>query len=154
MADLSTAGIKFAYAVETTAGTKPDAFTAITGAKSIPEMNPEPSTLETTSLDATVWKTYIAGLKDTGGALGITFNDNDTFQASWESFKAAYDTAKASNLATWVEFYIPGKTKAFYMTVDVSELGFGGAEVDSVLENTGYIVPNGNIGWDTAIVPS
>lgn len=154
MADLSTAGIKFAYAVETTAGTKPDAFTAITGAKSIPEMNPEPSTLETTSLDATVWKTYIAGLKDTGGALGITFNDNDTFQASWESFKAAYDTAKASNLATWVEFYIPGKTKAFYMTVDVSELGFGGAEVDSVLENTGYIVPNGNIGWETAIVPS
>lgn len=154
MADLSTAGIKFAYAVETTAGTKPDAFTAITGAKSIPEMNPEPSTLETTSLDATVWKTYIAGLKDTGGALGITFNDNNTFQTSWESFKAAYDTAKASNLATWVEFYIPGKTKAFYMTVDVSELGFGGAEVDSVLENTGYIVPNGNIGWETAIVPS
>lgn len=154
MADLSTAGIKFAYAVETTAGTKPSAFTAIAGAKSIPEMNPEPSTLETTSLDATVWKTYIAGLKDTGGALGITFNDNDTLQSAWEAFKAAYDTAKASNLATWVEFYIPGKTKAFYMTVDVSELGFGGAEVDSVLENTGYIVPNGNIGWETAIVPS
>jgi hypothetical protein len=40
------------------------------------------------------------------------------------------------------------------MTVDVSDLGFGGAEVDSVLENTGYIVPNGNIGWETAIVPS
>ena len=154
MADLSTAGIKFAYAVETTAGTKPSAFTAIAGAKSIPEMNPEPATLETTSLDATVWKTYIAGLKDPGGALGITFNDNDTLQTAWAAFKSAYDTAKASNLATWVEFYVPGMTNAFYMTVDVSELGFGGAEVDSVLENTGYIVPNGNIGWATAIVPS
>lgn len=154
MADLSTAGIQFAYAVETTAGTKPSAFTDIPGVKSIPEMNPEPSTLETTSLNAKVWKTYIAGLKDTGGALGLTFNDNDEFQAAWEAFKSAFDTAKADNKATWVEFYIPGKTKAFYMTVDVSDIGFGGAEVDSVLENTGYIVPNGNIGWETAIVPS
>lgn len=154
MADLSTAGIQFAYAVETTAGTKPSAFTDIPGVKAIPEMNPEPSTLETTSLNAKVWKTYIAGLKDTGGALGLTFNDNDEFQAAWEAFKAAFDTGKVSNLATWVEFYIPGKTKAFYMTVDVSDIGFGGAEVDSVLENTGYIVPNGNIGWETAIVPS
>ena len=154
MADLSTAGIQFAYGVEATAGTKPSAFTNIPGVKAIPEMNPEPSTLETTSLNAKVWKTYIAGLKDTGGALGLTFNDNDEFQAAWEAFKAAFVTGKASNLATWVEFYIPGKTKAFYMTVDVSDLGFGGAEVDSVLENTGYIVPNGNIGWETAIVPS
>ena len=154
MADLSTAGIQFAYGVEATAGTKPSAFTNIPGVKAIPEMNPEPSTLETTSLNATVWKTYIAGLKDTGGALGLTFNDNDEFQTAWETFKSAFDTAKASNLATWVEFYIPGKTKAFYMTVDVSDIGFGGAEVDSVLENTGYIVPNGNIGWETAIVPS
>lgn len=154
MADLSTAGIKFCYACETTAGTKPSAFTAIAGAKSIPEMNPEPATLETTSLDATVWKTYIAGLKDPGGALGITFNDNSTFQTAWSTFKSAYDTAKASGLATWVEFYVPGMTNGFFMTVDVSELGWGGAEVDSVLENTGYIVPNGNIGWATAIAPS
>lgn len=152
--DLSTAGIKFAWAVETTAGTKPSSFTAINGAKSIPEMNPEPATLETTSLDATVWKTYIAGLKDPGGALGITFNDNDELQTAWAAFKAAHDSAKAEGKATWVEFYVPNMTNAFYFTADVSELGFGGADVDSVLENTGYVVPNGNIGWTTAIVPS
>ncbi len=154
MADLSTAGIKFAWAVEATAGTRPTSFTAIAGAKTLPEMNPEPSTLETTSLDATEWKTYIAGLKDPGGALGITFNDNDTLQAAWSALHSAYETAKASNLATWIEFYIPGMTNAFYFTADVSPLGFGGAEVDSVLENTGYVVPNGNIGWATAVVPS
>lgn len=154
MADLSTAGIQFAYAVETTAGTKPSAFTDIPGVKSIPEMNPEPSTLETTSLNAKVWKTYIAGLKDTGGALGLTFNDNNEFQTAWAAFKTAFDTAKAEGKATWVEFYHPQLTNGFFMTVDVSDLGFGGAEVDSVLENTGYIVPNGNIGWATAIVPS
>lgn len=152
--DLSTAGIKFAWATETTSGTKPSSFTALPGAKSIPEINSEPATLETTSLDATVWKTYVAGLKDLGGALGITFNDNDQFQTAWANFKASYDAGKAENKATWIEVYIPNMTKGFFMTVDVTELGFGGAEVDSVLENTGYIVPTGNIGWATAIVPS
>lgn len=154
MADLSTAGIKFAWAVETTEGTKPSSFKAIKGAKAIPEMNPEPSTLETTSLDATVWKTYIAGLKDPGGAIGITFNDNDELHESWKAFHEAYEAAKASNLATWVEFYVPNMAEGFFMTVDVTELGFGGAEVDAVLETTGYIVPNGNIGWATAIKPN
>lgn len=154
MADLSTAGIKVGWAVETTAGTKPSTFIDIPGPKSIPEMNPEPSTLETTSLNAITWKTYIAGLKDVGGALGITFNDNDEFQSVWNSLYAAYEAAKEENKATWIEFYVPGMTIGFFMTVDVSQLGFGGAEVDSVLENTGYIVPNGNIGWATAIEPS
>ena len=152
--DLSTAGIKFAWAVESTKGTKPSTFTAIPGAKSIPEMNPEPATLETTSLDATIWKTYIAGLKDPGGALGITFNDNDEFQTAWNALLSAYETAKSTGKATWVEFYVPNMTKGFFMTVDVAALGFGGADVDAVLENTGYIVPKGNIGWETAIVPS
>ena len=51
--ELSTAGILLGYAIETVAGTKPSAFTQIKGAKSLPDMNPEPSTLETTPLEAT-----------------------------------------------------------------------------------------------------
>mgnify|MGYP004449692567 FL=1 len=43
--ELSTAGIKLAYAIETTAGTKPSAFTNIAGVKSLPNLNPEPATL-------------------------------------------------------------------------------------------------------------
>lgn len=54
--ELSTAGILLGYAIETVAGTKPSAFTQIKGAKSLPDMNPEPSTLETTPLEATEWK--------------------------------------------------------------------------------------------------
>lgn len=38
--DLSTAGIKVAYAIEETAGTKPTAFTNIPNPKSIPDTNP------------------------------------------------------------------------------------------------------------------
>lgn len=66
--ELSTAGILLGYAIETVAGTQPSAFTQIKGAKSLPDMNPEPSTLETTPLEATEWKTYIDGLKDRRGA--------------------------------------------------------------------------------------
>ena len=66
--DLSTAGIQVAYCAEATAGTKPTTgWTKLTGIKSIPDFNPEPSSLETTTLDATEYRTYIPGLKDVGG---------------------------------------------------------------------------------------
>ena len=55
--EFSTAGITLKYAVEATAGTRPTTgFTAIPGIKSMPEFNPEPSSLEVTDLSDTVWK--------------------------------------------------------------------------------------------------
>lgn len=152
--ELSTAGILLGYGVETTAGTKPTAFKKIPGAKSLPDFNPEPSTLETTPLEATEWKTYLDGLKDPGGALGIRFNMTQEFHEVWEDIMEAYETAKAAGKAVWWEFYVPGLTKAFFFTGNPSPLGFAGAEVDSVLENTVYVVPTGNIGWETAIAPT
>ena len=68
--EISTAGVSLKYCVETTAGTRPTAsYTDISGIKETPDFNPEPSTLEVTDLSDTVWKRYIAGLKDPGGAL-------------------------------------------------------------------------------------
>ena len=152
--ELSTAGILLGYAVEQTAGTKPTAFTQIKGAKSLPDFNPEPSTLETTPLEATEWKTYIDGLKDPGGALSVTFNMTEDLQTTWDAIAEAYKTAAEAGKKTLWEFYIPGLTKAFFFTGNPSPLGFAGAEVDSVLENTAYITPNGNIGWATAVKPT
>lgn len=152
--ELSTAGILLGYGVEQTAGTKPTAFTQVKGAKSLPDMNPEPSTLETTPLEATEWKTYIDGLKDPGGALSVGFNMSEELQTTWDGIIEAYETAAAAGKKMWWEFYIPGLTKAFFFTGNPSPLGFAGAEVDSVLENTAYITPTGNIGWSTAIKPT
>ena len=57
---LSTAGVTIGYATETTVGTRPTTgYTVIPDIKEIPEMNPEPETLETTTLAATEYKTYI-----------------------------------------------------------------------------------------------
>ena len=152
--ELSTAGIKLAYAIETTAGTKPSAFTNIAGVKSLPNLNPEPATLETTSLNEEVWRTYIDGLKDTGGALTITFNHTEAFQTTWEGLMDDYKEAKSSGKAVWWEFYVPGLTKAFFFTGNPSELGFNGAEVGAVLETAVYVVPTGHLGWATAVNPT
>lgn len=152
--ELSTAGILLGYAVETSAGTKPTAFTKIPGVKSLPDFNPEPSTLETTPLEAEEWKTYIPGLKDPGGALGITVNMTEDFYATWNKIMSSYNTAKETNKKVWWEFYIPGLENAFFFTGDPSPLGFAGAEVDSILESTAYVTPNGNIGWGSSVVPT
>jgi len=79
---------------------------------------------------------------------------NNDFQTKWEALVTAYETAKASDKACWMEFYIPGMTKAFFFTFQPSILGFGGAEPNSHFEIEAYVTPTGNIGWDTAIEPA
>ena len=149
--DLSTAGVSLNYAVEATAGTKPSTgFTKITGIKAIPDINPEPSSLETTTLDAIEWKTYIPGLKDPGGALAFTANNTETFQTEWAALVEAASTGAESGKATWFAVIIPGLTKAFLFSGDPSPLGLSAIEVDAVLEVDAYITPTAITGWGTA----
>lgn len=147
--DLSTAGVSLQYAVESTGNTRPTSgYTAIPGMKSIPDLNPEPSSLETTTLDATEWKTYIPGLKDPGGALQFTANNTEEFQTTWAALVEAAQTAAESDKKTWFAVVIPGLTDAFYFAGTPSPLGLSALEVDSVLEIQPYITPNEVHGWD------
>ena len=140
--NLSTAGIKLKYAVESTKGTRPTSgYTALTGAKSTPSLNPSPETLETTTLDELEYKTYIDGLKDLGGALEFTFNLTQDLVDEWDALMAAYETGKAAEKATWFVIEIPGLTKAFYFTGNPSAMGLPETSVNSVLEITNYITP-------------
>lgn len=149
--DLSTAGVSVQYAVEDTAGAMPTSgYTKLTGIKSVPDLNPEPSSLETTTLDETEWKTYIPGLKDPGGALAFTANNTEAFQTEWAALVSAAEEAKASGKGTWFVIVIPGLTKSFYFAGTPSPLGLSAIETDSVLEVDGYISPTSIAGWDTA----
>lgn len=146
--DLSTAGISVNWAVETSAGKMPTTgFTKLTGIKAIPDINPEPSSLETTTLDATEWKTYIPGLKDPGGALAFTANNTEQFQTEWAALVEAAETGRGTGLATWYAIIIPGLTKAFLFSGDPSPLGLSAIEVDAVLEVDAYITPTAITGW-------
>lgn len=149
--ELSSAGVSIGYAVEATAGTRPTTgYTNIPSVKSIPDFNPEPSSLETTDLSQTEWKTYIPGLKDVGGALAITCNLTATFKTAWETLVTAADTAKGTNKATWFVVKIPGMTDSFYFAGLPSPLGLKAIDVDSVLEIDAYVTPTAFEGWAAA----
>lgn len=154
---LSTAGVTLNYAVETTAGTRPTTgYTKISEVKEIPELNPEPDNLETTTLEETEWKTYIPGLKDIGGALSFTANLTETSMDEWEDLVDAYDTAAATNLKVWFCIIVPGLTKSLYFTGQPSPMGLPGMSVSSVLETTLYITPTGAPTWEAkpTVTPS
>lgn len=146
--ELSTAGVKIGYAVETTAGTKPTTgYTNIPNVKSIPDLNPAPASLEVTDLSDTEWKRYIPGLKDPGGSIALTCNLTAAFMTAWETLVSASETAADSSKATWFEITVPGLTDKFYFAGVPSPLGLNAMEVGSVLEVSAYIAPNQIEGW-------
>ena len=142
--DLTTAGILVKWCVETTAGSRPTSgYAELVGVKSIPETGGAPNALQTTVLKETVQHTYTDGLRDPGGSYALTVNDSNEFRTSFNTMYTAYTTAKAAGKALWIEYYTPGITglASWFYTADVAPLEFGGAEVDSVLENTVYLFP-------------
>lgn len=150
--DLSSAGVKVKYAVEATAGTRPTAsYTAITGIKSIPDLNPEPGTLETTTLDETEWKTFIPSLRDVGGSLAFTANNTEQLHTEWSALCEASKTAKEGGKLTWFVIEVPGLSKSFFFAGEPTELGLGAVEVDSVLQLDCYISPSEIAGWQTKL---
>lgn len=147
--ELSTAGIKIKYAVETN-NTKPNAgFLEIPEVKSIPEFGTDINTLQTTPLSATRNHTYIAGLSDSGGAFGLTVNDCPAFRTAWETCVSAFQALSGGN-RMWFEIAIPEMSDSFYFPGRPAPLGFGGADVDEVLENTANIIPEGDFEWAAA----
>lgn len=147
---LSTAGIKVKYiAVSVGASLPTSGFSEISGITTIPEFNPEPANLDCTPLAETAYHQYIPGLKDFGSAIGLTVNMTQSFKTSWASLVSAYNNG-ASDI--WFEYVVPDMSDSFYFTGAPIDLGFGGAEVDSVLKNTAYIMPATVTGWDTKSV--
>ena len=147
---LSTAGVTFGYAVETTAKTRPTTgYIVIPDIKEIPEMNPEPETLEATTLAATEYKTYIEGLKDLGGALSFLANYTTELETAWSALMTAYQTASASGKSIWFEVKHPKLTKSVFFTGQPSAMGLPAMAVNNILETNLYITPTNAPTWET-----
>lgn len=150
---LSTAGVTIGYAVENAAGTRPTmGYKNIPDVKEVPEMNPEPETLETTTLAETEYKTYIEGLKDLGGALSFLANYTTELETSWGDLVEAYQTAKAAGKAVWFEVKHPGLTKSVFFTGQPSAMGLPAMSVGAVLETNLFITPTNAPIWETKTV--
>jgi hypothetical protein len=138
------------YAVEATKGTRPTTgFVVIPDIKEVPEMNPEPETLETTTLAETEYKTYIEGLKDLGGALSFIANFTTDLQTAWDELVAEYTTAKADGKSIWFEVKHPGLAKSVFFTGQPSAMGLPSMGVNAVLETNLYITPTNAPIWET-----
>lgn len=142
---LSTAGMLVKYCVESTAGTRPaSGYTVLPGCKAIPAIFNDPNTLQSTPLSATKNHTYIMGLNDSGGAIAITVNDYPAFRTAWTACVSAY-AGLTGGKQMWFEVYYPDSgMDSFYFPGEPLDLGFGGADVDSVLENNANILPTGD----------
>lgn len=149
---VSTAGMLVKYAVETTAGTRPTTgYTTIPGVKAIPAIFNDPNMLQSTPLSATKNHTYIEGLNDSGGSIQLTVNDYDAFRTAWTACVAAFDELTGGK-TMWFEIaYQDGSNlESFYFPAQPLKLGFGGADVDAVLENNLNLAPQGDFEFAAA----
>ena len=152
---LSTAGVTVGYAVEATAGTRPTTgYKVIPDIKEVPEMNPEPETLESTTLAETEYKTYIEGLKDLGGALSFLANYTTELETVWGELVEAYQTAKATSKAVWFEVKHPQLEKSVFFTGQPSAMGLPAMSVNAILETNLYITPTNAPAWETKTTTS
>ena len=147
---LSSIGVRFYYATEATAGTRPttkSSYTELPGIKGIPSLNPTPENLETTTLNETEYKTYIPGLKDLGGSLGFTFNMSQEFKTAWDALVTADTTARAAGKETWFYVEVPGLTNGLYFTGQPSSIGLPELSVNSVIEVEASVTVTGEPEW-------
>lgn len=153
---VTTPGMLLKYAVEVSAGTRPVLnYTAIPGCKAIPAIFNDPNTIQTTPLEQTKNHTYAAALADSGGSVSITVNDYKAFRTAWETCVSAYASLTGGK-RMWFEITYPAGSDldSFYMPGQPLPLGFGGAEVDSVLENNANILPEGDYTFAAASTTS
>lgn len=100
---LSTIGVLFGYAAETTAGTKPASFTKLTRINSIGEINLDVEQIDSSALEDAITK-YISGRADTGGTLDVTVNLTSETKTEWETLITAY-AALTDGKKMWFNTY-------------------------------------------------
>ena len=114
----------------------------------MPELNPEPSSLDSTTLDDTEYKTYIPGLKDVGGAISFGANFTNDLKTKWDALISAYEEGVSKGKATWFAIVHPKLEKAVFFKGQPVPMGMPGIEVDSVLETNLYITPTSAPTWE------
>jgi hypothetical protein len=149
---ITSIGVKVSYAFESVAGTRPTTgYTLIPQVKEIPEMNPQPEALDTTSFDNLEYTTSVPGLKDIGGDLAFTANFTQALYDLWEDSSTGlmdlWKTAKAAGKAMWLCIDIPGLDESCYISVVPSNIGLPATSVNSVMEVTLHFTPVGEPVW-------
>lgn len=116
LAGLSSLGVKFGFAVETTAGTKPVAFKWLERCNSVAGIALSTENIDASALEDLVTR-YVPGRQDSGGQWAVTFNYTEEVEAQLKAMISAYETGQAEStpLNTWFEVWFPDTNKAFFV---------------------------------------
>ena len=149
---LTSIGAKVSFAFEATKGTKPlTGYTVIPGITEIPEMNPTPEFLDTTSMDNLEYTTGVQGLK-TLDTLAFTARFSQALFDLYEGesgIKSTYENGKKDGLRMWICISIPGLNKSCYIPVEPANLGMPSASTNSVIDVSLYFTPTDEPEWAT-----
>lgn len=107
---LTSIGLVVAVAVETTAGTRPVTnYYKVPGVTDLPDLDFDPDTIETTSYDNLDYKSYLPGLKDTGGVVSLEANYTEYGVGLWDGMTATIE-ADTTGIKAWILIAIKGTT--------------------------------------------
>lgn len=113
-AGISTLGITFGYGVETTAGTKPTAFTQLHRINSIGGITIENEQIDASALEDFVNR-YVRGRADTGGSFPVGVNFTPETNAQWKDVISDFAGLEATGKRMWFETIVPGFDEAFFV---------------------------------------
>lgn len=133
--ELTSIGTKVSIAIETTAGTRPATnYYPIPKVTELPDLDFEPDTIETTSYDNLKFKSYLSGLKDTGGNLSFAANYTEYGADMWDAIVDALDpTTNVDGLKAWIMVDIKGTTKKWFIPINPVQTGLPSAPVNGVV---------------------
>lgn len=111
---VSSLGAKFGYAVESTKGEKPAAFTQLERCNSVGGISLDVERIDSSAIEDLISR-YIAGRSDTGGAWEVVFNATDDTIAQLTTMITAYNGLATTGKRMWFEVWSPYLEKAFYV---------------------------------------
>ena len=149
---ITSIGVKVSYAIEITKGTRPTSgYKKIPMITEIPEMNPTPDILDTTSMDNLEYTTGVMGLKSLDT---LTFTARFT-QELFDMYKnaetgiiAQWENAKSAGKAMYICIDIPNLDKSCFISVEPADIGMPSASTNSVIDVSLYFTPVGEPIWD------
>lgn len=147
--ELSTVGASVAYAVATTAGTRPTTgYIDLVGIKTAPEIDLSTEAIDVSNLSDKITR-YIPGRQDPGGEKAFTAGNTAAFRTLWAAFVTAAETAFADGKETYIAYIVDGDADAFYWTGLPQTLGHDGLDDNSLVTCSPKVICTDVIGYAT-----
>lgn len=152
-AGVSSLGVTFSYGVETTAGTKPTAFTLLHRINVLGDVTVETEAIDASALEDRQTRN-IPGRDTVSDTFTVTVNKTDDTIAEWEKVIEDY-AALSGGKRMWFQTITPGFTKAeFIVAAPPSKLPISRKEQNSLLTMEINLTVDEMIGSDAKVEPT